>query len=926
MINRQFYTMKFKSSRLKEFKYNISLTFDEARENGEIIALADNQILRSIRNIKQQKVDLLKLEILYSQRDSLKKELSSNANAIKIRELQNQINNMMFIPEYITIVMEHTSHYKYLFENGLILNNKKYIRFSSSASQSRVSTVMFCEEVIAVDLERILDNGRNLNKELTPSKLNAYRGLSGSSTQVVSTPRFCVVPDCKVRRNITVNYVTETDWDKDDDIEVKTIEQEFNLFDGQGLISYEQSQIWANELKLDYVPAQWCIRQNFIKGMLNTFSFHDFCKDINNGNYNIKTLYKDDNGNAKIIDLREIDVIISESQFKLWDSFDSVEIYQENCEKNKLSWGVSLYSPKECDIKDILKMNYQFNQTLNWDKNDIKQVCKKFVSWVNGVNFNDIYYTLLFLIGENINDKKINKYLSSDSNWWVKALMINHNLIKDRYIKSKIYNLIKERIKRACLGDIFVDGNFQTLVSDPYAMMQHVCEREVTGLLGKNEYYSNYWNKKNVKIVDSMRAPLTFRSEHIKLNLKDSEELRRWYKHSYTGIIVNVHGLETLGWSGADYDYDSVATTSDSTVINGVYEDELPVVYNTPKSVKMKIDNKKLYEADLFSFGSIIGSITNKSTSAFALLPMFDRDSEEYKITYNRIKMCTKLQSAQIDKAKIGREVKGIPKIWTNRKRIYDDDSDEVKLEKELHNKLLINKHPYFFRYLYKDTNSIYKKYISEQNLSCRQKFKLPLNKLISQQRKTQDQRNFIDNYYKYMPVIDSDCLMNTLCRYIESIDFDIKQKIQLNESEDIYKDLMSNLNVKNISTYKKVSKAYKDFNREIQDMGNMQMNCSSYVNKMNDDINNTTQGIYEKLKIKMNEICPNIYELVDYLIEILYVDTPGSNKDILWNVYGEYIFNNLKNTVSTILLPVQDKNGTIKYMGKNYGAKEVSI
>ena len=52
MRNRQFYTYKFKSSRLKEFDYNINLTFDEAKEYKEVIALADSQILRNIRDIR----------------------------------------------------------------------------------------------------------------------------------------------------------------------------------------------------------------------------------------------------------------------------------------------------------------------------------------------------------------------------------------------------------------------------------------------------------------------------------------------------------------------------------------------------------------------------------------------------------------------------------------------------------------------------------------------------------------------------------------------------------------------------------------------------------------------------------------------------------------------------------------------------------
>ena len=56
--------MKFKSSRLKEYEYNFNLTFEEAQENGEIIALADNQILRSIRDIQNKQVDLISLMLL----------------------------------------------------------------------------------------------------------------------------------------------------------------------------------------------------------------------------------------------------------------------------------------------------------------------------------------------------------------------------------------------------------------------------------------------------------------------------------------------------------------------------------------------------------------------------------------------------------------------------------------------------------------------------------------------------------------------------------------------------------------------------------------------------------------------------------------------------------------------------------------------
>lgn len=331
--------MKFISSRLKEYNYNIEdFDFRQAKKIGEIIGLSDNQMLRSIRKIKGRKVDPDQIDKMYIERDKLLNRTRTRENKELIHKIQNKINELTFIPEYIAIVMNHPKQYEHLYYNGLMLNGQKYVRLSCSAGQARVSTVVFCSEDVYSELDKILNNSRDLMKPLTPSKFNAYYGVSGSATKVVSSPRFCVVPDYEKPMEMTVNYVTETDYDSDDIIEVKTIESMFNRFDGQGLISVEQSKKWAEELGLDYIPAQWCIRQNFIKGMVCTFDIHKFAKEINNGNYKIRTSYRDKNGNYKIADLRDIDVILSESQFKLWDSFESVEVYQANCEKNGLLW------------------------------------------------------------------------------------------------------------------------------------------------------------------------------------------------------------------------------------------------------------------------------------------------------------------------------------------------------------------------------------------------------------------------------------------------------------------------------------------------------------------------------------------------------------------------------------------------------------
>lgn len=920
-----FYTYKFKSSRLAEFNFNIEiLTFDEAKHNKEVISMFDSQLFRSIRHVNDEVFNVNELNKYKKQIAVLKKQNYSEENRKRIKEIQNQINRMLFVPEIISIVIENKSHYRYLFRNKLKLNGMEFRRLTCSAGQARSSTVIFCETNMADRLDEIFDNGRDENLELVPSKFNAYKGLITSSTSVVSTPRFCLVPDYISPTDVKVNYVTETALNEDDKIEVKTITEFFNRFDGQGVISVEMAKKWSEELGLDYVPSQWCIRQNYIKGMLTTFDIKEFCKQKNNGKYIIETSYLDENGNKVLADLSQIDVIISESQFKLWDSFPSIDYYNENCEKNELQWGISLISPKQ--DKDILKMNYQFLQTLSLNDGQIESLCKKTVDWLTGVTSKDINYTLLFLLGQNITEDKIVNYINSNDNHWVKALMLDKELIHDKWIKRKIYDLIRKKIKRACLGEILVNGNFQVLVSDPYAMMQHVCGQEVTGLLKGKEYYSNYWNEKGVKIVDSMRAPLTYRSEHVLLYLKKRAELEYWYKYNTSGIIVNVHGHETMNWSGSDWDFDIIATTSDENIINGVYKDELPISYEPPKSKAIKFKEKDLYNADLHSFGSEIGQITNKSTSGYALLSQLEKGTNEYEATIRRIQMCTKLQSAQIDKAKIGRKVKSIPNIWLKYNHINEFDSEEVKEKRVFLNNTLLNKHPYFFTYLYKNTKRKYNKYFSNQDITCRQLFGMGIDDLKKLHRKTPEQLDFLKKFKQYSPVIDSDCTMNRICRYIESIDFGIRNVIN-NDSYEIHERLMNNKHIQiDNDKVKKITKVFDEFKKISENLA-----ATKVANKINresvdEELQRSIEVAYENLKENLYPICSNLQELVDYLIHVSYVEEKTISKEVLWSIYGEEIVDNLKMKHGKYIIPFPSDNGEIEYLNARYTLKEVEF
>lgn len=921
MPNRSYYVMKFNSSWLREFSFDISISFQDALKTKKIIALADNQMLRIIRDLTNHNVDMDNVENLFYQRDKIKKMNSNKENISKLKYIQKEIYKTLFIPEYVVVTIESNKDYDYMFTKGLYINGKKYVRASCSAAQGRVSKVVFCEECVCNKLLSILDNGRDKSVPFSPAKYNAYLGTASSATKIVSTPRFCVIPDCCVNKDVDVWWVTEVPNNEDDDIiERKTIETEFNLFDGNGLISPTKAQEWSNELGLDYLPAQWCIRASWIKGMLNVFDFHRFCKEINGGEYLIDTVYKDEFGNPIKVDLRNIDVILTESQFKLWSSYDNLDDYIYNCKKNKLHWGVSIYTPKK--DKDILNLNYQFIQTLNLNQEKIEKLCEQTVDYFKGVSLENYWYTLLFLMGTNINNEKINNFLKNSNNFWLKSLVFNQKLIKDKYIREKIQDNIKTKMNNACMGRILVDGNFQVIVPDSFAFMEHACGLEVNGLIKSGHFYSNYWNNKGVSRIDCMRSPLTYLSEHLVVDLQNNDELRDWFQYDYTGIVTNIYDEYTLRFAGSDFDYDILASTSNEVMVNNTYADDVPVVGKVEKPKKWIFEPKDLQVADKFTFGSIIGQITNNVTTIRCLMSDYSEDSREYQTLINRMRMGCKLQSLQIDKAKIGRAVKGIPKVWNKWNKITEYDTDEQIAEKKFLNSLLCDKHPYFFIYLYDTTRKKYKKWKESFDSTCRSKWGISIDELLNLNIKTEEQNEFIERYYRNCPVIDNKCAMNLLSHYMEKIKYNIK--VDIKQCSD-----MSYINLYKRTVdcccdidYNKVRNVIKELRSELKKY--IQIHNK---NEFNEGTNNDINCVYKVYIDKLYAICSNKYQLINCLIDLFYIDYPSYNKDILWNMFGCDIFENVKyNSGNTIYVPMEDSDGDIIYLGKKYKITQIDM
>lgn len=548
----------------------------EAYQNEELIALADNECLRAIRRITNHGFnDLgeLKLSELFEERKRITRQKNSDFNRKRIGEINNEIRELLFIPDIVSITTPKRANYKTIGKKGFILNGKHYRRLMCSAAMARTNRAIFCADCIYEPIDEILRCGSKQIK-LVPAKWNAYYSLMSSAAFRVSFPRVCVVPDYEIEMKKTVDWTIDSEHE--DQVERQEKLLKFNIWDGMGLISPDFAKVWSEEVGYEGIAESFIIRAPFMKGLLATFDFRKFSQEIAHNDI-IKDIY----GNE--YHCNDIDVILTESQFKLWNAYDSVEQHQEFMKKYGLCWGVTRIGAPE--IKKTMRTNYQFLQVLDMNDDDIRDVCKPTVDWLNGVVGADYYYKILYMLGKIAREEDPNKLWDRIQDPSIKALMLCPELAKDAYLSNKIYQSVRKKIRETYIGKLLVNGSFNFIYSDPYALAEYCFGLEPKGLLKEFEFYADFWSRKGVKEIIGMRSPLTWRAEVNKMPLVYTDEMREWYKYIPSGVILNMWGNDRDIFSGADFDGDILATTDNPVFLRCRYGG-VPVMYQSQKAEK----------------------------------------------------------------------------------------------------------------------------------------------------------------------------------------------------------------------------------------------------------------------------------------------------------------------------------------------------
>lgn len=535
------YVLKIPSAELAKKKWNLTLTRKEAIDKEMLVSLASSYLIRSMDELTDSVVDEEVVAQLKRQIKAVKRQPSTADNKRKLEALQEELHQTLLVPTIVNVVMSSNKHYDRA-NKGFTVNGIKFKRLLATSAGVKTSTIVYvAEQYHAAILERI-NNGRDMEKTFVPAKLESYMGLvCSASTPVTNFKRILVVHDLETQFKDHVLLLDDTVSEYPVVTEIEDYEMSQTASDGFGLILPHVSKQWAEDLHLDYLPAGFTSRHAFTKGMLFTFDFQAFADEIAK-DYYVTDVWGD------VRDVRETDIILTTSMLKLWDSYSSLEHYLACCDQNHYSFSVTKYTPKVLDNERTL--NYQFIQSLDLTDEDIRDLIEPTVSEIKEILGGDYRKAILYLKGVNMTEA----HTTLDSYDYINALMVEPELVNDPYIRSSIHSMIRKRINDAKIGVLKVSGNYQIASGDPYALCQHIFGLEVTGLLQKGEFYSNYWNEQGTNEISAFRAPMICHNNIRKFNLKQTDAMKKWYRYMNTVMILNAWDATCAALAGCDFD------------------------------------------------------------------------------------------------------------------------------------------------------------------------------------------------------------------------------------------------------------------------------------------------------------------------------------------------------------------------------------
>lgn len=838
---------KISTAHLKEYNWDLTITEKEAFRENELVCLFDSQMFRLIDLILESRGQ----KFPYEDVDYTKYVMS------------------------LVITDGNVKDFNYAVNNSIKINGVTFKCFVGTTGGLKKNSVLMVNEEILDELNYRTES-RTIATKLVPAKYEAYKALTCSSSQPIPDPeKILVVSDVITQYIDTVIELDDTvDTVDNEPLKTLLVDEllENNGSDGFNLCTIEYMEKCCEALGIDYITGGLCLRNKWLKGMMYPFPIKEFVQEYNNGNSIVKDIWGND------IDLNEVDLILTESSLKLWSSYSSIDDYVDNYIDSGYTFSVTKISPHV--LEDERDLNYQYLQSYDFTDEDIEELCKPTIDFLQNAMGNRYDDAIKFLgIGDNTNDYG-----------WQHGLKTSSYMLKDPYIIDCIHRLIKKKIDEAKIGKLICNGNFQIFSNDPVCLMEHICGLEVKGLLKADECYSSYWLEPGHYSTEilAFRSPMTCHNNIRKLAVIDNEDTRFWYQYMYNILIVNSFDSFMKAENGEDADGDANFTTNNDVLLRN-YRKEHAISCVQKSAVKYDITPERLRESNSKAFGNKVGTITNYVTSMLEVQSRFPKGSIEYEELEYRIECGQLYQQNCLDAIK-GIIAKPMPNYWSSRMSCKIHDNSEYLLS------LCADKKPYFMIYRYAEEKRKYKAYLEKNSLKCIHLFQRSIDDLLNADEATlsQEEINFKLWYLRKLPVGIGKCAMNRICWHVENKMNGYQSKLK--KSSDFDYTILKNkmyMTAKRKETYSEYMTAADNLCKQYVKKIAM-FKCSGTETNDKDDAIVNREQLKQWAKEELHRLCPDVDMRLNVVLDLCY--GKNCNKQFCWDTVGKLIIHNLEN------------------------------
>ncbi len=610
---------KFKLRNILNQEYNVILSMEQ--EKSYYIKQQDNMMFRQIRLITDYK-----------------EEYNPYIVFVDCKGFQQQ-SDIMY--ELLT--------------NGFGINGKKFVFTERSASMCRNAIIGFIDAEVEEELNKRITMDSWLTKTVI-SKYTAYRGLMFSSCHFIEgkLPYIIIVPDFeRTIYNQHIKYAEEEDTSWVDKVTGETKhgktkkvvegykDVDITPADGSGLHCPELSNIWSKAIGiLGQAPSVFMCRMPYVKGLTIEVDFRKFYRS--KGVTHITDIWGIKH------DINEVECIWTKSMYKgvkyfnINNDYSDWQNYLEKFYKYNHCLGIAKWNFRTEEEPIYTRVNYQYLQTLNIDKEAMIELAEYSKDWIENIVTGNPLHTYRFLGMDSSGNNPSNKYM--------KAVSFNSGMLKDFKVKEYLFSLLKKYIDELKIGKLWVRGCFKILIPDVIMMMESAGELDVIGCLEEGEFYA-YNLQSGEYLID--RNPHICPSEHTILKKTSSPIIREYLGHLENICMLNSYDITMKRLNGADFDGDLVFVTGNDIMKSGV-QNNLPIVIDMDDKVTaldVEYNKEGVINYMLMSLDSRIGEISNVAT---CYLNKQTQD-EKQKAKYNDyVCLLSVINGKEIDYAKTG--------------------------------------------------------------------------------------------------------------------------------------------------------------------------------------------------------------------------------------------------------------------------------